>query len=125
MGWRTETIGLAGVLSRPTPAYSPRKTRAVPAAMRPMLKALPVCPVRFRVRVSHDEAGQGRDVHAEENVLGKHCPCPSVGPAADITALRARAPGSARLPQRSGPTLPGLWEGSRSGSGTRPIREWR
>jgi hypothetical protein len=39
--------------------------------------------------------------------------------------LRARAPGSTRLAQRSGPTLFGLWEGSRPGSGARPIREWR
>src|SRR5215470_13250609 len=34
------------------PAYSPRKTRAVPAPMRPMLRALPGWPMRFRVRVS-------------------------------------------------------------------------
>jgi len=48
------------------PAYSPRKTRAVPAAIRPMLKPLPACPIRFSVSVSHhDEAGQGQDVHAE------------------------------------------------------------
>src|ERR1700757_2244130 len=34
------------------PAYSPRKTRAVPAVMRPMLKPLPACPIRFSVSVS-------------------------------------------------------------------------
>ena len=34
------------------PAYSAMKTRAVPAVMRPMLRALPACPMRFSVRVS-------------------------------------------------------------------------
>ena len=37
---------------RPPRAYSPTKTRAVPATMRPMLSALPACPMRFSVRVS-------------------------------------------------------------------------
>ena len=53
---------LAGVLfsvrhgmschQKPPPAYSPTKTRAVPAVIRPMLRALLVCPMRFSVRVS-------------------------------------------------------------------------
>jgi hypothetical protein len=30
------------------PAYIPKKTSAVPAAIRPTLKALRVCPMRFR-----------------------------------------------------------------------------
>src|SRR6516164_325715 len=37
---------------KPPPAYSPTKTRAVPAVIRPMLRALLVCPMRFSVRVS-------------------------------------------------------------------------
>ena len=42
------------------PAYSPRKTRTVPAAMRPMLNALPACPIRFRVIVSPITANPAR-----------------------------------------------------------------
>jgi DDE superfamily endonuclease len=56
--WPNSTAALysirAGKASYPGQprAYSPRKTRAVPAVMRPMLKPLPACPIRFSVSVS-------------------------------------------------------------------------
>ena len=42
-GVRREVVALP----RPTPTYSPRKTSTVPATIRPTLKALRICPIRF------------------------------------------------------------------------------
>ena len=53
---------------RPPLAYSPTKTSAVPTVIKPMLRALPVCPaVQPHSDPHHDEASQGQDVHAEQD----------------------------------------------------------
>jgi hypothetical protein len=73
----------------------PIPTNPLPAAIRPMLNALPACsrPVQDKSEPHHDAAGQGHEVHAEENVFGEHCPAFGrvLSSAATLSRLQGRA----------------------------------
>jgi hypothetical protein len=75
--------GREGALSRPTPCVQPKKDQSSPRgheADAQTLTGLPH-PVQRKREPHHDEAGQGQDVHAKENVPGEHRLHPRWGPA--------------------------------------------
>ena len=75
-GVRREVVALP----RPTPNVQPEEDQHSPRDYQTDAQSLTDLPhtVLGKGEPRHDEAGQGRDVHAEEDVLGEHRPYPFV-----------------------------------------------
>jgi hypothetical protein len=76
-------------LSRPNPCVQPEKDQSSPRGHEADAQTLTGLPhsVQRQREPHHDEAGQGQDVHAEENVPGEHCPLLSVGSCLRVPTL--------------------------------------
>ena len=89
MGGRSRSKAISKSVSGSDSCVQPKKDQSSPRgheADAQTLTGLPH-PVQRQREPHHDEAGQGQDVHAEENVPSEHCPLPSVGSCLRVPTL--------------------------------------
>jgi len=98
------------LLPCPTTSIEPEEDQSRPGGHEADAQSLTSLPhsVQGESEPHHEEAGQGKDVHAEENVLDEHCPFPGrsqLGPASGartLPRLQSHATVPDRLDRKSG-----------------------